>query len=96
MKSAIKRAAENAIRKQITESNERYSMWYDALTLFTLYDEFDFSREQLLQFWNAAISNHKYLNDVYKFEDGDMKFEYYNGKLKSIGIDLEELYKNLA
>lgn len=84
------------LKKKEKEDSIRYSVWYDAMTLFTLYDEFDFSKEDLLKFWNASIANHKYLNDVYGFKDGDMKFEYYNGKLKDIGIDVEELYKNLA
>lgn len=88
-----KNAMEKEIRRQILEWDEKHSIDIDSSVLWVLHEGFGFGHKRLKRFWDLFIKLHKELRDYYQMDPED------NGwickeKLKRMGVDVEEWYKN--
>jgi hypothetical protein len=82
------------IHRQIVEHDRKYSMDLDAMILWTLHCFTDWDKDKLRAFWDECFKEHQYLRDFYELnpEDDDWLYRF---KLKDMGIDIEEWYKEV-
>ena len=92
--SAAERKAMNLeINRQIAEKDEKYQENIDALVLYVLMVHYGWKKKRLRKFWDAFIKEHKALREYYLMDDpGDNEW-LAHWKLKKIGVDIHEWYK---
>lgn len=90
-----KKAMSIEINRQIAEKDAQYAADIDALVLYTLMTKYGWKKKRLKRFWNAFITEHKSLREFYQMEDqGDNEWLAHR-KLKEIGVDINEWYKEV-
>lgn len=82
-------AMEMEIRKQIAEDNEKNANEIDALILWLLYEEFDFTEEQLKHFHDSFFPAVKELTERYELPGSDTPW-LCTKKLLDHGIDISK------
>lgn len=82
-------AMEMEIRKQIAEDNEKNANELDAMILWLLYEEFDFTEEQLKHFHDSFFPAIKELTERYELPGSDTPW-LCTKKLLDHGIDISK------
>lgn len=89
----IQRAIQDEVDRQIDERIEakltKHYSDLDAMTLYTLHEEFGFGVKRLRRFYEAVLQMHDRVTDFYEM-DGDDFFFICREKLKEIGVDIDE------
>lgn len=89
------KAIDIEVRRQLLEFDEQYTHDLDAMILYTLHNRYGWGVKRLKQFWDAFVEEHKALRDFYQMDEpGDNEWLVHK-KLKDIGVDVEEWYKEL-
>ena len=81
-------------RKQLLKLDEQFSADYEAAFLWLLHDMFGFGASRLIRFYRGFIPMHEKLRKHYEISENDQGW-LYRTKLKEIGVDIEELRKEL-
>ena len=92
MTKAQQKAMNDEINRQILENDTAFSMDNDANVLWTLHVCFGFGKKRLRRFWEACFAEHRRLREFYEMGPEDDGW-LYRRKLKEIGVDIEEWYK---
>lgn len=93
LSAAERKAMYLEINRQLMEKDEKYRADVDAMVLYCLMAEYGWKRKRLRKFWNAFIKVHKELREHYLMHDpGDNEW-LAHWKLKKIGVDVREWYK---
>lgn len=88
-----RRAMNLEINRQILEKDEKYKKDVDAMVLYVLMSHYGWGKRRLRQFWNAFLTEHKALREFYQMDDpGDNEWLAHR-KLKQIGVDIHQWYK---
>lgn len=87
-----RKAMNDEINRQILERDEAFSLDFDSTVLWTLHICFGFGKKRLRRFWDTFLAEHNRLREYYQMDPED------NGwlcrrKLKDIGVDVEEWYR---
>ncbi len=91
--AAEKQAVNKEIDRQILEKDRQYSADLDAMVLVTLYEAYGWKEKRLRKFWDAFIKTHKELQEHYEmYGVGDNEWLAHQ-KLKAIGVDVHQWYK---
>ena len=91
--AAERKAMDLEINRQIAEKDKQYQADIDALVLYVLMSRYGWRKKRLREFWNAFIEEHKALTDYYLMnEPGDNEWLAHR-KLKQIGVDVHQWYK---
>ena len=91
--AAEKKAMNIEINRQLVERDKRYTEDFDAMVLYTLMAHYGWKKKRLKRFWKAFIAEHKALREFYLMDDtGDSEWLSHQ-KLKEIGVDIHEWYK---
>ena len=85
-------ALDEEIRRQVLASARRYEVENDAGILWALHEEFGFGYGRLKRTFRIMSENTRNLERYYELDKGDGGWISLR-KLKEIGIDLEEWYK---
>lgn len=89
LSSAERKALNIEIGRQLDEWNKKNITEVDACILWTLYFHYEWTREQLRDFYNAFHTHMNELSDYYQM--GKSEYPWLcTQKLKDIGIDLEK------
>ena len=91
-----RKAMELEINRQILEKDEEYKANIDALVLYVLMSHYGWRKKRLRKFWNVFVAEHKALREYYQWytpEDNEWLAHY---KLKQIGVDIHQWYKEDA
>ena len=92
--TAVERKAMNQeINRQILEKDEQYKENIDAMVLYVLMSHYGWKKKRLRKFWKAFIGEHKALREFYQMEDAGDNEWLAHRKLKQIGVDIHEWYK---
>ena len=91
--SAERKALNIEINRQISETYEQYAENVDALILYTLMKHYGWGKQRLKGFWKAFNAEHKALRVYYQMEDPEDNVWLAQRKLKDIGVDIHEWYK---
>ena len=91
--AAERKAMNLEINRQIAEKDERYKEDIDAMVLYVLMSCYGWKKKRLRKFWNAFISEHKALRERYKMDDAGDNEYLAHWKLKQIGVDIHQWYK---
>lgn len=92
---AEKKAMTREINRQIAEIDAQYAADIDAMVLYTLMAHYGWKKKRLKRFWDAFIAEHKALREFYEMnESGDNEWLAHR-KLKEIGVDVKEWYKEV-
>lgn len=94
--AAERKAMEMEINRQIMEKDEKYKEDIDAMVLYVLMVHYGWRKKRLRKFWNAFVTEHKALCDRYNMHDDGDNVGLAHWKLKSIGVDIHEWYKEDA
>lgn len=81
------RMANEIIQESLDAKYDEFEDQIDGAVLFTLYTNFDFTVEQLREFWNAFKTTRLKMLDRYEI-DSDEYGEVVLMKLKDIGVDV--------
>lgn len=93
--AAEKKAMDIEIHRQLVKKDREYAADFDAMILYTLMSHYGWGKKRLRQFWEAFFTEHKALQDFYEmYEPGDREW-LANKKLKDIGVDVREWYKEI-
>lgn len=89
----LKKEARRLARQVIVEDQKRYSMDVDSVALWVLHKRFGFGKQRLREFWDSFFAELKLLQEHYLTESGEADGYFCRVGLKSIGVDLEEWYR---
>lgn len=89
---AEQRALDQAINEQIVENDRRFDMDRESSILWMLHTRFGFGPKRLKEAWNLFYSETVKLREYYQMEQEDEGW-LAREKLKSIGCDIEQWYK---
>ena len=91
--SAERKAMNLEINRQLMERDEKYKEDIDAMVLYALMVHKGWKKKRLHNFWKAFIRIHKELREYYLMDEpGDNEWLAHR-KLKQIGVDIHEWYK---
>lgn len=91
MTPAMQRAMEHEINRQCLEHDERLSLDIDTMVLWTLHTHLGFGPKRLRNFYLAMAAEHRRMREYYQMDD--LYPERY--KLKELGVDVEQLQKEV-
>lgn len=87
----LKKEINRELNRQIAENIPQLSRHITAIVLWSAHEEYGSGKKKLLQYYNRFIPRIKELQDRYEMNDiGDMAF-LCNERLKTIGIDIDDL-----
>ena len=81
------------INRQIAEKDEQYKEDIDAMVLYTLLAHYGWKKKRLRRFWDAFIKEHNALRDTYLMDEPGDSAWLAHRKLKEIGVDIHQWYK---
>jgi hypothetical protein len=81
------------INRQIIKAEEQYGVDVDAIVLYTLHAHFGFGKKRLYDFWKAVQREREKLIAYYQMPDDSDYVWLCHKKLKEIGVDLQQWYK---
>lgn len=85
-----KEAMIQEVKRQLVKYDEKYQNDFDAMVLYTLYENFGFGEKRLKRFYKELIKKHGELRQHYQMDNVTwICIE----KLKEIGVDIEEWNK---
>lgn len=87
------KALKDEIYRQLIEIDKQHSKDIDVLVLWTLHKYFGFGAGRLKRFFNALAKEHSELLDHYEMPD-DIPW-LCDQKLKEVGVDIDEWYKEV-
>lgn len=91
--SAERKAMNLEINRQLMEKDEKYKEDIDAMMLYALMIHKGWKKKRLHNFWKAFSRIHKELREYYLMDEpGDNEWLAHR-KLKQIGVDIHEWYK---
>ena len=90
-----KKAMMEEITKQILERDTAFAMDSDASLLWAIHEVFGFGKKRLRRLWEKQYNLHRELRSYYAAEDYEEMGWIYREKLKNIGVDVEDWYKEL-
>lgn len=91
--AAERKAMNLEINRQIAEKDEQYKEDIDAMILYVLMAHYGWRKKRLRKFWEAFIGEHKALREYYLMDEpGDNEWLAHR-KLKQIGVDIHQWYK---
>ena len=91
--AAERKAMNLEINRQLMERDEKYKEDIDAMVLYVLMAHYGWKKKRLRKFWNAFIAEHKALREYYLMDEpGDNEWLAHR-KLKQIGVDIHQWYK---
>ena len=93
--TAERKAIELEIGRQIAEANEQNVSNIDALVLYTLMAHYGWKKDRLYKFWRAFGQEHTELCDRYRMYGVGDNTWLAKQKLKDIGVDVDEWYKEI-
>lgn len=93
--SVEKKAIELEIGRQTAEANEKNLSNIDSLVLYTLMAHYGWKKKRLHKFWLAFGKEHQELCDRYRMYGVGDNTWLAKKKLKDIGVDVDEWYKEL-
>lgn len=94
--TAEKQAIELEVRRQLLEFDEQYTHDLDAMVLYTLHKRKGWGKKRLKEFWDGFVEEHNALRDFYQMDGAGDNEWLVRKKLKDIGVDVEEWYKELV
>lgn len=71
MNKQQRKVLDDEVKKHILAEDKKFAMESDANVLFTLYNDFNFSKEELLRFWNVVYNNHQELIERYEMSSNE-------------------------
>lgn len=92
MSSKERKAMNDEINRQLLERDAAFSMDFDSTVLWALRVCFGFGKKRLRKFWNAFSVEHQQLREYYQMAPKDDGW-LCRRKLKQIGVDVEQWYK---
>ena len=90
--AAERKAMDIEITRQLIERDEKYKEDIDAMVLYVLMQHYGWKKKRLREFWNAFVAEHKSLMEYCQIEPGENRYVAH-WKLKQIGVDIHEWYK---
>lgn len=90
--SEERRALDEEIRHRLAEWNRKDAMEIDAIILWQLHTKLGFGKKRLKEFFDSFRPEARALLDRYEMSEEDQIW-LRTRELKSIGVDLEEWYK---
>lgn len=94
--AAERKAMNLEINRQLMESDEKYKEDIDAMVLYVLMEHYGWKKKRLRKFWKAFVSEHNALRDHYLMDSPGDSAWLAHRKLKEIGVDMHEWYKEDA
>lgn len=88
MQKAIQDEVDRQIDERLEQKLTKHYNDLDAMTLYTLHEEFGFGVKRLRRFYEAVLRMHKQVSSFYEM-DGDDFFFVCKSKLKEIGVDID-------
>lgn len=89
-----KAALDKEIDRQIVEHDRQFDMDKESSILWMLHKEFGFGPKRLRKAWELLWAASEELRKYYELEHGDEAW-ISRQKLKDIGVDIEQWYKEL-
>ena len=96
MTSKERKAMLNEINRQIAARDEQYAEDVDAMVLYALMVHKGWKKRRLCNFWNDFMLIHDELRDHYKMCDKGDHVWLVHQKLKEIGVDVHQWYKEVG
>lgn len=81
------------IDRQIAEHDAQYAVDVDAMVLYALMIHKGWKKKRLRKFWDDFVVIHNDLRDFYKMHDKGDNVWLAHHKLKEIGVDVQQWYK---
>lgn len=81
------------INRQLAKRDEQYTADIDAMVLYTLMAHYGWKKKRLKRFWKMFSEIHKDLREFYLMDDADDNKWLAHHKLKEIGVDIHQWYK---
>lgn len=81
-------------RKQLLKLDEKFSADYEAAVLWQLHEMFGFGQGRLIRFYKAFSTMYEELRKRYELSQDDQGW-FYRQRLKEIGVDIDELRKEI-
>ena len=91
--AAERKAMNLEINRQIAERDEQYKEDIDAMVLYVLMNHYGWKKKRLHKFWKAFIQEHNELRERYRMDDPGDNSWLAHYKLKQIGVDIHQWYK---
>lgn len=87
-------ALDQEINRQIVEHDRRFDMDKESSILWMLHIQFGFGPKRLRKAWELFYAESESLRNYYELEHGDEAW-IARQKLKELGVDIEQWYKDL-
>lgn len=86
------KAVEGEVRRAIVKQDIKYAKGYDAAVLWVLHKEFGFGAQRLKKVFDKFFEHRAHIRERYLADDDDDAFICQRALL-SVGVDMDELYK---
>ena len=90
--AAERKAMDIEITRQVLERDEKYKEDIDAMVLYVLMSHYGWRKKRLRRFWKAFAEEHKALRECYLIDSDENRYVAH-WKLKQIGVDIDQWYK---
>ena len=92
LSSTQRKLLEEEVRREILRQEHRLSMEVDAAWLWSLYERYGWSEDELHGIYKAMEIDHNLIRQHYELGAQDRMGWFYMQKLRDRGIDLEKWY----
>lgn len=90
-----RKAMNMEINRQILAKDEQFTEDLDAMTLYVLHSRYRWGKKRLYRFWKAFVEEHRALREHYEMDEPGDGAWLAHRKLKEIGVDIHQWYREV-
>jgi len=97
-KEAAKEELRHNVHEEVKVQFKHATQLFDSLMLYTLYNDFGFDKDKLVEFYKAIDSEHGRMCDLLGKDDVEAQEHYATFKMylkEYAGLDMDELYAEM-